>query len=164
MILFNAVILGLETSDQVMAAAGPLITILDRICLGIFVVEIALKLIAQGPRFFRSGWNLFDFAIVGVALPGVPTVPFLLLSAWFAAKGSERLHRWLYAHPKFGKILIDWEEQGAISRSSKIMTVIMLVVSWVIMYFVNGNPWLMGGLALMFTGTLTFVLSRPEPR
>lgn len=103
-------------------------------------------------------------AILGVVLPGLPTVPFLLLAAWFAARGSERLHRWLYAHPHFGKILIDWEEQGAISRSSKIMTVILLVVSWVIMFFVNGNPWLMAGLALMFSGTLTFVLTRPEPR
>ncbi|NKX44974.1 ion transporter [Roseicyclus persicicus] len=70
-ILFNAVILGLETSPTVMAAAGPLILALDKACLAIFVIEIALKLVAHGPRFFRSGWNLFDFAIVGIALvPG----------------------------------------------------------------------------------------------
>lgn len=70
-ILFNAVILGLETSDTVMASFGPLILILDQICLSIFVVELVLKLFALGPRFFRSGWNLFDFIIVGIALvPG----------------------------------------------------------------------------------------------
>jgi hypothetical protein len=52
-------------------AAGPLILALDRACLAIFVVEIALKLVALGGRFFRSGWNLFDFVIVGIALvPG----------------------------------------------------------------------------------------------
>jgi voltage-gated sodium channel len=67
-ILFNAVILGFETSPTIMAAAGPLIIALDRACLTIFVIEIALKLIALGPRFFRSGWNLFDFVIVGIAL------------------------------------------------------------------------------------------------
>jgi voltage-gated sodium channel len=67
-ILFNAVILGLETSPTVMAAAGPLILTLDRICLSIFVVELVLKLVALGPRFFRSGWNIFDFVIVGIAL------------------------------------------------------------------------------------------------
>jgi voltage-gated sodium channel len=70
-ILFNAVILGLETSPAIMASAGPLILALDRACLIIFVIEIVLKLVALGPRFFRSGWNIFDFGIVGIALvPG----------------------------------------------------------------------------------------------
>jgi voltage-gated sodium channel len=67
-ILFNAVLLGLETSPTVMAAAGTTILMLDKVCLAIFVVEIALKIFARGPAFFRSGWNLFDFAIVAVAL------------------------------------------------------------------------------------------------
>ncbi|QGX99937.1 ion transporter [Roseovarius faecimaris] len=67
-ILFNAVILGLETSKTVMAAAGPLLIALDRICLAIFVVEIAAKLFARGGTFFRSGWNIFDFVIVGISL------------------------------------------------------------------------------------------------
>lgn len=42
-ILLNAVTLGLETSETVMAAAGPLIIVIDRICLSIFVIEIVLK-------------------------------------------------------------------------------------------------------------------------
>lgn len=67
-ILFNAVLLGLETSDAAMGAAGPLIVTLDRVCLIIFVIEIALKLFAHGWRFFRNGWNIFDFVIVGIAL------------------------------------------------------------------------------------------------
>ena len=97
-ILFNAVLLGMETSDPIMAQAGPLIVALDRACLAIFVVEIALKLFAQGFRFFRSGWNLFDFAILRVvsatprlrrvvegfitALPGMGSV-FLLMALIF---------------------------------------------------------------------------------
>lgn len=67
-ILFNAVILGLETSSSVMARMGGLILLLDKICLAVFVAEIAAKLYAHGLRYFRSGWNLFDFVIVGVAL------------------------------------------------------------------------------------------------
>ncbi|WP_372802767.1 ion transporter [Paracoccus seriniphilus] len=67
-IMFNAVILGFETSDEVMSHFGPLILFLDALCLSIFVIELAAKLFARGPRFFRDGWNVFDFVIVGIAL------------------------------------------------------------------------------------------------
>ncbi len=103
-------------------------------------------------------------AIIGVTLPGLPTVPFLLLTAWFAAKGSKCLHRWLYAHPILGKLLIDWEQQGAVSRSSKGMAITLLTASWVIMYLRVGNPWLMAGLAVLFIVIIAFLLSRPEPQ
>lgn len=77
-IMFNAVILGLETSGTVMAAVGPLVTAADKICLAIFVTEILLKLVAYRRDFFRSGWNLFDFVIVGVSLaPGAQTLSVL---------------------------------------------------------------------------------------
>jgi voltage-gated sodium channel len=67
-IMVNAVVLGLETSGRAMAAAGDLLILIDRLCLAVFVVEIGLKLTAHGWRFFRSGWNVFDFTIVGIAL------------------------------------------------------------------------------------------------
>jgi voltage-gated sodium channel len=67
-ILINAVTLGLETFPAVMEQAGGVVLGLDRICLGIFVVELALRLYAQGLRFFRSGWNIFDFVIIGISL------------------------------------------------------------------------------------------------
>ncbi len=67
-ILFNAIILGLETSKPVMAAWGGLILTLDRICLVIFCVEILAKIYAYRGRFFRDGWNIFDFLIVAIAL------------------------------------------------------------------------------------------------
>jgi voltage-gated sodium channel len=67
-ILINAVTLGLETYPQVMASAGTLLLAIDRICLGIFVAELLARLYALGLRFFRSGWNIFDFVIVGISL------------------------------------------------------------------------------------------------
>jgi len=67
-ILFNAVILGLETIDPVMRIAGGLIATLDRLCLAFFALEISAKLYAHRLQFFRSGWNVFDFVIVAIAL------------------------------------------------------------------------------------------------
>ncbi len=102
-------------------------------------------------------------AIVGVFLPGLPTVPFLLLTAWFSAKGSDRLHRWLYAHPHFGKLLIDWEKERAISRSSKIIACLMLTLSWVIMYRHIDKAWLWACMGVLFVSLAVFLISRPEP-
>ena len=67
-ILFNAIILGLETSPAVMARVGGLIHFLDVICLTIFVIEIVAKLFVHRMRFWRDGWNIFDFIIVAVSL------------------------------------------------------------------------------------------------
>ncbi len=67
-IILNAVVLGMETSSVLMDAAGPVIIAIDKACLAIFVVELLAKLVAYGRRFFRDGWNLFDFVIVAIAL------------------------------------------------------------------------------------------------
>jgi voltage-gated sodium channel len=67
-IVFNAIILGLETSQRAMAVAGDLLIFLDTLALSIFVVEIGLKLLAYRAGFFRSGWNIFDFLIVAISL------------------------------------------------------------------------------------------------
>ena len=67
-ILVNAVSLGLETSATARAAFGEILLLIDLVCLAIYCVEIALKLIAYRGAFFRNGWNLFDFGIVAVSL------------------------------------------------------------------------------------------------
>ena len=77
-ILINAILLGMETSTTIMATAGPLVVALDSLCLAIFVAELAAKLFALRGQFFRSGWNLFDFVIVGISLiPGAQTLSVL---------------------------------------------------------------------------------------
>ena len=98
-----------------------------------------------------------------MVLPGLPTVPFLLLAAWFSARGSERLHKWLYAHPHLGKLLIDWETQKAISRRSKVIAVLMMLVSWVVMYRHIDSAWMLAGIALLFASVAAYLISRPEP-
>lgn len=103
-------------------------------------------------------------AIIGVFLPGIPTVPFLLLTAWFAARGSERLHRWLYAHPHLGKLLIEWETQRAISRGSKVVAVLMLALSWTLMYFKFKHMGLLLCFGLLFLVIGGYLVTRPEPK
>ncbi|MET3927768.1 ion transporter [Devosia sp. 2618] len=79
-ILVNSIVLGLETDAGMVARFGPLLKALDMAILGIFVVEITLRIYAFGPRFFRDPWSLFDLSIVVVAL--IPASgPFQVLRA-----------------------------------------------------------------------------------
>ncbi|MQX36576.1 ion transporter [Roseospira navarrensis] len=68
LIVLNGISLGLETSKAVMAAVGPALLAFDKAVLAVFVVEIGGKLLYRRGSFFRNGWNVFDFVIVGIAL------------------------------------------------------------------------------------------------
>jgi voltage-gated sodium channel len=68
LIVLNAVTLGLETSNSIMARWGTALEALDSVILAIFVCELLLRIVAHGPRFFAKGWNIFDFLVVGIAL------------------------------------------------------------------------------------------------
>lgn len=67
-ILINAVTLGLETDARISARFGDWLVLLDRAALTVFCLEIAAKLYVRGLRFFRDPWNVFDFAVVAIAL------------------------------------------------------------------------------------------------
>ena len=80
LIVVNAVVLGLETEPEAMRRFGQILIVLDQAILGVFVVEIGLRIYAHRRDFFRDPWSLFDFAVVGIAL--VPASgPFAVLRA-----------------------------------------------------------------------------------
>ena len=68
LIILNAIVLGVETSASAREAVGGALQLLNQGILAVFVAEILIKLVAFGPRFFRSGWNVFDFLIVAISL------------------------------------------------------------------------------------------------
>lgn len=70
-IVLNALFMGLETSKSLMDQYGGLIHILDRVVQAIFVIEVSIRLTAFWPslgRFFKDGWNTFDFSVVALSL------------------------------------------------------------------------------------------------
>ena len=71
LIIFNAILLALETSPGVMAVAGPLILTIDKLILGIFVIEIILRMGNDFRGFWRDPWRIFDFLVVAIAI--IPT-------------------------------------------------------------------------------------------
>ncbi|MDQ5822103.1 MAG: ion transporter [Actinomycetota bacterium] len=87
-ILANAVVLGLQTYPDVVRRHGDTLDLLNTVFLGIFVVELALRIASYGRRpqdFFRSGWNVFDFVVIAMAfLPGIRESTTLLRLARLA--------------------------------------------------------------------------------
>ena len=77
---------------------------------------IRFVLITLGTVFLGLG-------IIGVVLPGLPTTPFLLLSAAFYVRSSKRLYSWLLNHKVFGKIIRNFRETRSISLRAKIISI-----------------------------------------
>lgn len=70
-IIFNAILMGMETDPRLMEGIGGILHLLDSLCLGIFILELGAKFAAYRWHFWRNGWNIFDFFVVAVALvPG----------------------------------------------------------------------------------------------
>lgn len=68
LIVINAITLGLETVPAIMERFGPVLVLIDRAILAVFVVELLARLVAWRLEFFRDPWRIFDLIVVGVAL------------------------------------------------------------------------------------------------
>jgi hypothetical protein len=113
----------------------------------------------------RSVWLVVGIAsflagIVGLALPILPTVPFMILAAFAFARANRKWEAWLLAHPVFGPHIRAWRERGAISRYGKCAGVLMLAGSAGLgLWLLDGWwQWLPAGVAVI---SGTFILTRP---
>lgn len=101
--------------------------------------------------------------VVGVVVPGLPTTPFVLVAAWAAARGSDRLHRRLHAHRHFGPLLRHWQEERAVPRRAKWGAVLLLVPSWLVLAASTQSTLVPAVTAVLFVTVAAFVVTRPEP-
>ena len=104
--------------------------------------------------------------VVGLFLPVMPTVPFLVVAAWCASRSSPRFHRWLLNHPRFGHLLRDWYEAGLVPRRAKWITTVMMTGSSCMMLYVATDRWLPAVWALItcMAFILLWLWRRPEQR
>ena len=121
------------------------------------------------PRFARlrplwlvAAYVFLALGVMGVALPGLPTVPFVLLASYCAARGSRKLHAWLRGHPHFGRMICEWEEHGAVSRRAKWLASTMMLLCSVLMWFTPSPfwAWAMGSAIMLCVAV--WLWFRPE--
>lgn len=100
--------------------------------------------------------------LIGIALPGLPTVPFLLVAAWAGGKGWPALEAWLLAHPKHGPTIRRWRDHGAVPRRAKWAASVMMLASAGILW-VSGLPLAARiGIPLFMLAVALWLWRRPE--
>ncbi|WP_112312552.1 YbaN family protein [Pseudogemmobacter bohemicus] len=121
------------------------------------------KAAAYRALFMALGLFFTGLGFVGALLPVLPTVPFLILAAACFTRSSERLERWLMDHPRFGPLLRDWRDKGAIPRRAKWMAAAGCTVGFLLFLWGShpGWPLILVVAAIMVFGVF-FVFTRPD--
>ena len=100
---------------------------------------------------------------LGVVLPLVPTTPFILVAAFAFAGSSEKLHQWLLDHELFGSLIANWRSHGAISRKTKIVSILAMVAVVGISLVLGIPDHAIIIQIVILSAAAFFVLSRPAP-
>ena len=108
------------------------------------------------------GWFFVVLGLIGIALPLLPTTPFLLLAAVCFSKGSDNIYRWLINHPTLGPPIINWREKRAITRRSKIVATVSMLVLLVITPLVGAPWWAAAAQGVVLTVVAIFLWRQAE--
>ena len=111
--------------------------------------------------YFLAGWTSLALGAVGVALPLLPTVPFVILAAFCFARSSPQLEAWLVEHPHFGHHILAWREHRAISRKGKVAATIAFAASVIAALIFAPWPWLLVPTFAALIGG-SWIWTRPE--
>ncbi len=107
------------------------------------------------------GWIFVGIGVVGMFVPLMPTVPFLLVASYCFQRGSPALHRWLQEHPKLGPPLQDWEQNRVIRWPAKIVATLGLSLSLSYTCFLSDRElWVRILVGTIGLGAILFILTR----
>lgn len=111
--------------------------------------------------YLGLGFTSVCLGALGVVLPLLPTVPFMLLAAFFFARSSPRLEAWIVEHPRFGPHVRAWRERGAIGRAGKRAALVAFAVSAIVGVVLLPFPWQLAPIAAALAGG-GWIATRPE--
>lgn len=108
------------------------------------------------------GLIALSLGAVGIVLPLLPTVPFLLLAAFCFARSSDRLHDWLISHPTLGPPIEDWNQHGAIRPFAKRLATLSIAAAFGLSLLLGVKTTVLLIQAVVLSMVLLFIWSRPS--
>ncbi|MBL8326893.1 MAG: YbaN family protein [Rubrivivax sp.] len=100
--------------------------------------------------------------LIGIVVPGLPTVPFLLVAAWAGGHGWPQLERWLVNHPRHGPAIRRWRDHGAVPRRAKWAATLMMALSAVLMGLSPAPLAAKVGVPVLMLAVAVWLWRRPE--
>ena len=113
------------------------------------------------PLYLVGGLIALACALIGIALPIMPTVPFLLLATFCFARCRPDWEQRLLDHPRYGPSLRDWRERQAIRRPAKLAALSAMAAGVVFTGVTIGFPWVLLSIAIL-TICGGWIWTRPE--
>jgi uncharacterized protein len=111
--------------------------------------------------YLAAGLLSVGLGALGVALPIMPTVPFLLLAVYCFARSNPEWERRILDHPHWGPQVRDWQERRAISRPAKTMAIGAMTIGAVFTWYTLGAPWYYISVAILVIAG-TWIATRNE--
>ncbi|MDY0292817.1 MAG: YbaN family protein [Desulfuromonadaceae bacterium] len=114
-------------------------------------------------RYFLITLGLLStgLAVLGMFLPLLPTVPFLLLAAWCFARSSARFYTWLVSHPRLGPIVCTYLNGEGVPLRAKVITIAVLWISIGVSVWLMEPVWVRVLLGSVGAGVTFYMLSLP---
>lgn len=116
----------------------------------------------QRPIYMVLGCVSLAIGIVALVVPLIPGIVFLALAAACFSRSSPAMDRWLTTHPRFGKLITNWQTAGAISRSTKWVITGSMVASFSLIFLETQSRGIQLAMAIVMLAVLVYVWRRPE--
>jgi uncharacterized protein len=110
---------------------------------------------------FALGSLSLAIGVIGIFVPLLPTTPLVILAAYFFSKSSPRVQEWLHAHPRFGPMLNEWNQDHVIRPRAKVMAVVMIMLSFSFpLFIIEIHDMARIIMAIFGVALITFIVTR----